>query len=125
MQAESLCRREPSLRIASLRLHVSKATKAEAAEASKSSLHWNLSSFDSCIEAALLGLTSEGWLGHEVFHICEDEIVYSKDEKMSSVELLKQQWPGTTIDDEYFKENPRRATADNTKAKRLLGFKRA
>ena len=93
-----------------------------ASEKGSSSAHWNWTSYKSCAEAALLGLTSEGWSGHEVFIICADDIVYGADLDISTVELLKKHWPGSKVEEDFWKDNLRRATADNTKAKKLLGF---
>lgn len=88
---------------------------------SSGSDHWNYTSYDSCAEAALLGLPSEGWSGHESFHICADDIIYDKDEEISTPQLIREHWAGIAVR-EYWKDDARRATADNSKAKRLLGF---
>jgi nucleoside-diphosphate-sugar epimerase len=135
MQAVSLCRLDFSLRIASLRLHHCRETYEDAIPHILPGDLWSWTSFESCAESALLGLTSEGWTGAEVFIICSDEtgweggVTYesirkgSKPERETSVlDLIKHAYPQVKIREEYWKENKRRSVFDNSKAKEMLGW---
>lgn len=139
IQADSLCRFDTSFRVASLRFHNCQLTYDNAWPIVRWQDLWNWTSYESCAESALLGITSEGWKGHEAFHICADEIPWEggvtpesrrpvgsteRMNKAGSVELIKHSWAGTPIREGWFdgEKGFRRATADTTKAKKLLGF---
>jgi nucleoside-diphosphate-sugar epimerase len=97
---------------------------------------WSWTSFESCAESALLGLTSEGWEGAEVFNICSDETAWEggverdsillpdqgSDRSLAVLDLIKHTYPNTKVREEYWKDNKRRSVFDNSKAKRMLGW---
>lgn len=98
-------------------------------------------SYAAVAKACVLGLTSEGWTGHEVFNIVapgicweggvEDQWVKGDEEKVKAMneedkvgakELVQRYWPGVEMDEEYWEGKPRRAIWDSSKAERMLGW---
>ena len=137
MQAVSLCRLDTSLRIASLRYHLCQATYNDAWPQVIPADLWSWTSYESCAESALLGLTSEGWTGAEAFIICSDETAWEggvthetmrkaggeKVERETSVlDMIKHAYPNVKVREEYWRDNKRRSVWDNSKAKRMLGW---
>jgi hypothetical protein len=135
MQAVSLCRFDTSLRIASLRYHFCQPTYNDAWPGVIPCDLWSWTSYESCAESALLGLTSEGWTGAEAFIICSDETAWEggvthesirkgdKPERETSVlDMIKHAYPKVKVREEYWKDNKRRSVWDNTKAKKLMGW---
>lgn len=136
-QAVSLCRFDPSLRIASFRYHLCAADYSSARPGVMWLDLWSWTSFESCAESALQGLTSEGWEGAEAFIICSDETAWeggvtpdsllngnegASDRTTSVLDLIKHSYPTTKIREDYWKDNKRRSVFDNSKAKRMLGW---
>lgn len=92
-------------------------------------------SFDACASACLLALTSEGWDGHEVFNIAAKDIIHhgTLDDHtaidmdrtpVGTLEILEKHWSGRygKLDEEWWKNDKRRAIWDSTKAERILGW---
>lgn len=134
-QAVSLCRFDTSLRIASFRFHLCAATYDEARPNVQYLDLWSWTSFESCAEAAMLGLTSEGWEGAEAFIVCSDETAWEGGVSPDSIrtdhvvqrdtsvlDLIKHTYPTTKVREEYWKDNKRRSVFDNSKAKKYLGW---
>ena len=148
-QAGALARLFPASRIASLRLHMVRESYLDSYyehDASHGSL-WSWVSLHATARAFLLGLTSEGWEGHEVFYIVAPEICWeggvepesqfkkgererrleerdgSEYERVGTRELIEKSHPGTEVDEGWWKGNERRACFDCSKAERLLGWR--
>ncbi|KAF9029522.1 NAD(P)-binding protein [Hymenopellis radicata] len=97
MQADTIVRRYPDIRIASLRLHWSIPEKSVAqsmdAEKSKNDL-WGYVQEDSSAEAFLLAIgDSAKYEGHEAFFITAPEIAFDADSK----QLREEFWPNVPI----------------------------
>lgn len=135
MQAVSLCRFDDALRIASFRYHLCQPDYDTARPNVLAADMWSWTSFESCAESAVLGLTAGDWEGHEVFNICSDETAWeggvtnesirtgdTPERDTSVLDLIKHHYPTTKVDETYWKDNKRRSVFDNTKAKELLGF---
>ncbi|KAF4596508.1 hypothetical protein EYR40_007794 [Pleurotus pulmonarius] len=120
LQADTLVRRYPSMRIASLRLHWSLPSKltARSLEASKASKDlWGYVQEDSAAEAFLLAVAKENtaWTGHERFFIVAPETAHDEE----SSKLAREYWP------EVPQRHPligRESFFDCGKAERLLGW---
>jgi hypothetical protein len=99
---------------------------------------WGWVSLISCAEACLLGITSAGWSGHEVFNIVAPEVCWEGDVKTkaeavpvggdgrdvfftpelmkeipgatkpSSMELLAGSWPDTRVKDDWWTDDTQR-----------------
>ena len=87
-------------------------------------------SYEACARAALLGLISSGWDGHEIFNIVAPQICFAGDaldpEKgPGTLELLEKHWKRrvTNVDRAWFQNDPRRSTWDSSRAERLLGWR--
>ncbi|ORY28309.1 hypothetical protein BCR39DRAFT_594225 [Naematelia encephala] len=134
LQASALCRYTPGLRIASLRFHMCCPDYSTATTGSRWQDLWAWTSFDACASACLLALTSEGWEGHEAFNIVAPEICWeggvSPESKefgkleTTAVQLVEYSWKGKydALDEEWWKDRPRRSLWDSSKAERLLGW---
>lgn len=105
--------------------------------------HFAWVSNEACASACELGLTSEGWEGHEVFNIIAPEHcwegsvevqrkkgdagpdvgVKGSNERPTTLALLKHYWPHVKLDDAYFAQNPWRSVWSAEKAEKLLGWK--
>ncbi|EGN98978.1 hypothetical protein SERLA73DRAFT_122837 [Serpula lacrymans var. lacrymans S7.3] len=94
MQADTIVRRYPSIRVASIRLHWSLPTRARAyrsnMERAKGDL-WGYVQEDSTAEAFLLAVTMENgkWSGHEPFLIVAPQTACDIDTKT----LIRDYWP--------------------------------
>ena len=116
-------------------------TYNDAYPSSHHSSLWGYVALLSIAKACLLGLTSEGWSGHEVFYtvapeICwegalEEDSRFERGERekrkegyarLGTVDLVKRFYPDAKIDPGWWKENPRRGCFDCRKAERLLGW---
>ena len=128
-----MCRYFPQLRIASLRYHMCKADYNEASQFSRHLSLWGWVSLDGCARAALQGLTSEGWTGHETFILASNDICWEggldpdqrfNGERPGSLELLKHLWKDRygNVDEAWWDDNPRRGFFDTSKARNLLGW---
>ena len=141
LQAASLCRVHPDLRIASLRFHMVRPDYASSwPDADPTSLY-SWVSLDACARACLQGITSTGWTGAEAFNIVAPEICWegglTKDsrrkqgepemELLGTLEVLESQWKGRydlgKLNKGWWEGRPRRALWDCSKAERLLGWK--
>ncbi|KAK7454605.1 hypothetical protein VKT23_011357 [Stygiomarasmius scandens] len=122
MQAETIVRRYPSMRIASLRLHWSlpdreMARKLDASKA-KNDL-WGYVQEDSAADAFLRTLTddSDKWSGHEAFFITSATTAYETESKI----LKEQYWANIPL--KLGHDLPGNASFfDCSKAERLLGW---
>lgn len=123
IQAETLCRIHPDLRIASLRFH---AVKPEPYLAPTHELYAWVSA-DASAEACLLGITSEGWSGAEAFNIVSDDNHLPDDQ--ATLDVFRREWAGRFdeegLREEWWAGRPKRSLWDSTKAERLLGWKHA
>lgn len=91
---------------------------------------------DASASACLRGLLSEGWRGHEVFNLTAPEIAWEAGRSgnhaeaphlkanVGTLELFQTFMKGRVgpVNEEYFKDRPRRTPFDSTKAERLLGW---
>ena len=141
LQATALQRLFPSTRIASLRIHAIREDYEDAYPSSHSNSLWGWVSFDAISRACLLGLTSEGWGGHEVFYTVASDICWEggleyesrlgagerakgmEEERVGTRELIKRYYPDAEVDEGWWKEDGRRGCFDCTKAERLLGWR--
>jgi nucleoside-diphosphate-sugar epimerase len=128
-QADALCRMYPALRIASIRMHFTRASINETTSSVKHTGLWSWSSVEAVVRACILGLTSEGWSGSEAFHIASEEIFFppelSDGVKVPALDLVERYWPGriTQIDRVWWEGRPRRSFFDTSKAQRMLGWR--
>ncbi|TDL25519.1 NAD(P)-binding protein [Rickenella mellea] len=125
LQADTIVRRYPSTRIASLRIHYSIPDRESYAfddpTRSKNDL-WAYVQEDSAADAFLLALAEndEKWSGHERFFIAAPDTRYNGD----LAEACRTQWPDVPI--KPGKEITAQGTVfDCTKAEQLLGWKHA
>lgn len=98
MQADTIVRRYPSARIASLRLHWSVPERAHALRddpARRRKDLWGYVQEDSAADAFLLAVTGENgrWSGHEAFFITAPRIASDEDTK----ELRDAFWPDVPL----------------------------
>ncbi|KAF5382199.1 hypothetical protein D9615_004257 [Tricholomella constricta] len=122
LQADTIVRRYPSMRIASLRLHwsVPHRSHAQSIDSTQRSKDlWSYVQEDSAADAFLLALTGEGdeWSGHEAFFITAPEVACDEDVK----DLLQRFWPDVPIR-EGKDVSGRTGLFDCDKAERLLGW---
>ena len=139
-QASACCRRHPATRIASLRFHMAKDGYDDAWPVCLPEGLWGWVSYEACARACVLGLRSEGWHGHEVFHIAADEICWEgglteasmrkpgevgvDGHKVAALDLLDHTFPGTeVVRDWWGPGRARRGFYDCSKAERLLGWR--
>ncbi|KAJ7158900.1 hypothetical protein C8R46DRAFT_1110712 [Mycena filopes] len=123
LQADTIVRRFPDMRVASLRLHYSVPNRAVAAQldpvAAKNDL-WGYVQEDSAAEAFMLAVTqpTEKWpSASEAFFIAAAETAFDGD----TSELLKEHWPNVPIKDGKNMSGSA-GFFDCTKAKDLLGW---
>jgi nucleoside-diphosphate-sugar epimerase len=92
-------------------------------------------SYAAVARACVLGLTSEGWSGHEIFNVVAPGICWEGGvesqftgtgalpvEKVGTLELVRRYWPEVQVEEGYWKEDARRAVWDCSKARRVLGW---
>ncbi|KAF8440299.1 hypothetical protein L210DRAFT_3401371 [Boletus edulis BED1] len=122
MQADTIVRRYPRMRVASLRLHWSIPTRARAYrkdnEKAKGDL-WGYVQEDSSAEAFLRAVTEENdeWKGHETFFIAAPQVAADED----SLELKQKYFPDVTVREGWVKSG-RRGFFDCSKAERFFGW---
>ncbi|KAF9524851.1 hypothetical protein CPB83DRAFT_578163 [Crepidotus variabilis] len=119
LQGVTIVRRYPSLRVASLRLHWSVASRAVAAtEVEKRATDlWGYVQEDSAADAFLLALEDNSrWSGHESFFITAPRTAF--DDETES--LLRRFWPNVAIRESFVGT---KGLFDCSKAERLLGWK--
>ena len=130
-QAKAVCRLYPETRIASIRMHFTRASINETTSSVKHTGLWSWSSVDSVVRACILGLTSEGWSGAEAFHIAAEEIFFPKElsggVEVPALDLLEKHWSGKVkyIDESWWRDKPRRSFFDTSKAQSMLGWTHA
>jgi hypothetical protein len=126
LQAGTITRRYPTLRIASLRLHYSVperayALKPNAVRTSKDSFDlWGYVQEDSAADAFLLAITCDttSWPSkHEAFLVVAPSSAADKD----SAELKREYYPDIPVRD-GFEITGRRSFFDCRKAEKLLGW---
>ncbi|WWC85650.1 uncharacterized protein L201_000516 [Kwoniella dendrophila CBS 6074] len=135
IQASAITRYYPEFRVASLRYHMCKPNYKDSSNFSRMQSLWGWVSLESCARAALLGLTSQGWKGHETFILASNDIVWDGNldqterftgEKVSSLDLLEYSWKGrydeSKLNRQWWANNPRRGFWDTTKAQKVLGW---
>ncbi|PCH42342.1 NAD(P)-binding protein [Wolfiporia cocos MD-104 SS10] len=122
MQADSIVRRYPSMRVASIRLHWSCPTRAAAKRddsARRRNDLWGYVQEDSGAEAFLLAVAGDKgkWRGHERFFIASPYTAHDED----TMALKEKFWPNVPI--LKGKDlNGRKGFFDCSKAERLLGW---
>ncbi|KAF8072058.1 hypothetical protein FPV67DRAFT_916627 [Lyophyllum atratum] len=122
LQADTIVRRHPSMRIASLRLHWSIPNPSSVKDTDpvqRSKDLWGYLQEDSGADAFLLALTGETgkWSGHEAFFITAPVILGDG----NSQELRQKCWPDVPIRDGK-DVSGRKGFFDCGKAQRLLGW---
>ncbi|BEJ17251.1 hypothetical protein CspHIS471_0606520 [Cutaneotrichosporon sp. HIS471] len=135
IQADALVRWSPGTRIASLRPHMVRDNYATSYPDTQACDIFSWVSYTAVARACVLGLTSEGWAGHEVFNIVAPEICWEggidnqftkagelPKDKVGTLELVKKYWPGVECDAAYWRDKPRRAVWDSSKAEGMLGW---
>ena len=78
----------------------------------------------SVASALLLGLTSEGWSGHEVFYCVAPTIAWPEDQA-DSRSMARKAWPDVPLREEWFAGRKDQGFYDCSKAERMLGWKHA
>lgn len=122
LQADTILRRYPNMRIASLRLHWSIPSRSLACHsdpAHRAKDLWGYVQEDSAADAFLLALTCDDarWTGHEAFFVTAPTVASDQDSK----DLREKHWPHVPIKsgkDVY----GNRGFFDCGKAERLLGW---
>ncbi|KAI0671422.1 NAD(P)-binding protein [Trametes maxima] len=122
LQADTIVRRYPSMRIASLRLSWSLPTREDALRddpARRRSDLWGYVQEDSAAEAFLLAVAGENgrWSGHERFFIVAPDTSANED----SMELWQTYWRSVPLKEGKNLEG-RKGFFDCSKAERLLGW---
>ncbi|KAL7007672.1 hypothetical protein EMMF5_002748 [Cystobasidiomycetes sp. EMM_F5] len=120
IQCESFVHWFPDMRIASLRIHevqplktVQKEHEEDPEFAAKQLWAWVNPT--AVARACMLGVTSEGWKGHEVFNIVAPETT----QKTPSKELASKHYPNTQLRDGF---DGNKAFFISQKAEKLLGW---
>ena len=124
-QATAMTRFTPGLRIASLRFSHALPSFTDAEKVSNARNLYGWVSYAACASSCLLGLTSEGWEGHEVFYIAAPEIAYDPNKGVTSLELMRREF-NAKIDEvrkEWWDGRPMRGFIDTRKAERVLGWR--
>ncbi|KAI9460401.1 hypothetical protein HD554DRAFT_2316814 [Boletus coccyginus] len=122
MQADTIVRRYPNTRVATLRLHWSVPTRTGAYrkdyKGSKGDL-WSYVQEDSSAEAFLRAVTVENdeWKGHEKFFIAAPQVAADED----WLDLKQKYFPHVPVREEWVK-NGGRGFFDCSKAERILGW---
>ncbi|KAL0573408.1 hypothetical protein V5O48_008556 [Marasmius crinis-equi] len=121
-QADSIVRRYPSMRIASIRLHwsIPNREKARVLDPGKAKNDlWGYVHEDSGAETFLSSITNEDgkWSGHERFFIAAPQIAHDLD----SGELKERYWPDVPVREGH-EIRGSRGFFDCSKAERLLGW---
>ena len=126
LQADTIVRRYPNIRIASLRLHWSVPSRAyvQSAKSDREQAGYDLWGYvqqDSAAGAFLLALTAKegAWNGHESFFICAPEILYDDVTSMQ----LRDQYYGEVPIKEGKDLGGKKGLFDCGKAERILGWK--
>lgn len=122
LQADTIVRRYPFMRIASLRLHWSVPSRSRAQRddpTRRSKDLWGYVQEDSAADAFLLALTEETgkWSGHEAFFIVAPVVAMDEDSR----ELRQKFWPHVPVKDGK-EVSGRKGFFDCGKAERLLGW---
>ncbi|KAF9466470.1 hypothetical protein BDZ94DRAFT_1250986 [Collybia nuda] len=122
MQADTIVRRYPALRVASLRLHWSTPSRDHARRDDPSRRRrdlWGYVQQDSAADAFLLSVTEENgrWRGHEAFFIVAPRIACDVDSKV----LRETHWPNVPVIDGK-DVSGQKGFFDCRKAERLLGW---
>ena len=76
IQAGAFVRLRPEVRIASLRFHMCRSSYETACPDAEAKDLWGWVSYAAAAKACMLGLTSTGWSGHEVFNIVAPNICW-------------------------------------------------
>jgi len=122
MQADTIVRRYPNMRVASLRFHWSVPTRTQACQTShqrpKGEL-WSYVQEDSSAEAFVRAVTVENveWKGHEKFFIVAPQVAADED----WLELKQKYFPDVPVKEGWVK-NGGGGFFDCSKAKRILGW---
>ncbi|KAF9059420.1 NAD(P)-binding protein [Rhodocollybia butyracea] len=131
MQADTIVRRYPTMRIASLRLHwslpnPSMASSKDPSSGAKKDL-WGYVQEDSAADAFLRAVVDDNgkWSGHEVFFIASPNHAYwegkSQYSPIDSKELREKYWPDVPIK-EGFDVSGSKGFVDCSKAERFLDW---
>ena len=122
MQADTIVRRYPNMRVASLRFHWSVPTRTgackESHQGSKGEL-WGYVQEDSAAEASVRAVTVENdeWKGHEEFFIVAPQVAANED----WLELKQQYFPDVPVKEGWVKDGGS-GFFDCSKAERILGW---
>jgi len=120
LQADTIVRRYPQIRIASLRIHYATTGRPSVASHEKAMLSrdlWGYVQQDSAADAFLRAIESAGWSGHERFFIVAPETWCNEDTNI----LLQKFWSHIPIK-EGKDMSGRKGFYDCTKAEKLLGW---
>lgn len=122
MQANTIIRRYPSMRVASIRIHLFIPTRAHAYRQdyfrARGDL-WGYVQMDSAADAFLRAVTVEmdRWTGHETFFIAAPQLAADE----NRLELKEKYFPDVPVKPGWF-ESDTRGFFDCSKAERLLGW---
>ncbi|KAG1743014.1 NAD(P)-binding protein [Suillus lakei] len=122
MQADTIVRRYPSMRVASIRLHWFVPTRAHAYREDHFRARgdlWSYVQMDSAADAFLLAVTVEmdQWTGHETFFIAAPQLAADED----WLELKEKYFPDVPVKSDWV-ESGTKGFFDCRKAERLLGW---
>ncbi len=135
IQATSLCTTYPSLRIASLRFHAcidALPPKHYTSMAVGAKELWGWVSYTATARACLLGITSEGWKGNEVFQIVSERLAWGgfggEEENVDALQLKEKFWGNCDVRDKGWWDEGEgklgrfRGFYTTEKARRILGW---
>ncbi|KAG9315079.1 hypothetical protein JVU11DRAFT_4191 [Chiua virens] len=122
MQADTIVRRYPKMRVASLRLHFSVPTRAQAYKKDYERVKGDLWSYvqeDSGAEAFIRAITMENdeWRGHEKFFIVAPRVAADED----WLELKEAYFANVPVNEEWVKHDDK-GFFDCSKAERFFGW---
>lgn len=122
MQADTIVRRYPSMRVASLRLHWSVPEREYASREDSAQRRgdlWGWVHQDAAADAFLLAVTKDdGWTGHEAFFISAPDTAQNNDTR----ELHELYWAHVPVKEGKSLEG-KVSFFDCSKAEKLLGWK--
>ena len=97
---------------------------------------WGWTSHLAVARAVEASLTYGNWTGHEVFNITADDICWeggvtmdslgkfpADGKRVGALDLLRESFPGTEVDETWWAENDRRSFWDCRKAEKMLMWK--
>ena len=109
--------RQHDLATVCLRLNWVQDTRAAGASAGGQATFWSTVDYRDVMQALVLALESDS-VGCEIINVASENNWFNKD----SLELVRQHYPGITVDSDYFAQNPQRGIFSISKARKVLNY---